>query len=316
MRAYNRIELEKVAKETGFIRDNLEKVIRLSNILEFLVSNDNLKGKVVLKGGTAINLTVFDMPRLSVDIDLDYCTNSDKDTMMADKDVIGQEILRHMQSNGYTLHPSSKNTYALDSMVFSYLNASGNNDNIKIEINYMMRSHILEPLTRKTSIPFIEEVDVYALSPLELFGSKIKALIERAAPRDMYDVNRMIKQKIFKDDQMDMLRKIVVFYLAVGGKNKPEKEYSFERIQNIKFPQIRSTLIPVLKKTEKFDFKEAKANVVSFLSKLLILGDAENNFIDSFNQGEYRPEILFDDSDIIERIKEHPMALWKINEVE
>ena len=316
MRAYNKIELEKVSKETGFIRDNLEKVVRLSHILEFLVSNDSLKRKLVLKGGTAINLTVFDMPRLSVDIDLDYCCNSDKDTMMSDRVVIGQEILGHMQSNGYTLHPSSKNTHALDSWVFSYLNAGGNRDNIKIEINYMMRAHILEPLTRKTSVPFIEEVDVYALSPLELFGSKIKALIERAAPRDMYDVNRMIQNQLFKDDQMDMLRKIVVFYLAVGGKNKPEKEYSFERIQNIKFPQIRSTLIPVLKKTEKFDFEEAKANVVSFLSKLLILGEAENNFIDSFNQGEYRPEILFDDSDIIERIKEHPMALWKINEVE
>ena len=315
MRAYNRIELEKVARETGFIRDNLEKVIRLSNILEFLVSNDNLKGKVVLKGGTAINLTVFDMPRLSVDIDLDYCINSDKDTMMADRAVIGQEILGYMQSNGYTLHPSSKNTHALDSMVFSYLNAGGNNDTIKIDINYMMRTHILEPLTRKTSVPFIEEVDVYALSPLELFGSKIKALIERAAPRDMYDVNRMIKQKIFKDDQMDMLRKIVVFYLAVGGKSKPEKEYSFERIQNIRFPQIRSSLIPVLKKTEKFDFEEAKANVVSFLSKLISLGEAEKNFIDSFNQGEYKPELLFDDGQIIERIKDHPMALWKINEV-
>ena len=315
MRAYNKIELEKVAKETGFIRDNLEKVIRLSNILEFLVSNDRLNGLVVLKGGTAINLTVFDMPRLSVDIDLDYCCNSDKETMMADRVVIGQEILGHMQSNGYALHPSSKNTHALDSWVFSYLSAGGNRDNIKIEINYMMRTHILEPLTRKTYVPFIEEIDVYALSPLELFGSKIKALIERAAPRDMYDVNRMIQNQLFKDDQMDLLRKIVVFYLAVGGKNKPEKEYSFERIQNIKFPQIRSTLIPVLKKTEKFDFEEAKTNVISFLSKLLILGDAENNFIDSFNQGEYKPELLFDNGEIIERIKEHPMALWKMNEI-
>ena len=316
MRAYNKIELEKVARETSFIRDNLEKVIRLSNILEFLVSNDDLKGKVVLKGGTAINLTVFDMPRLSVDIDLDYCCNSDKETMMADRAVIGQEILGHMQSNGYTLHPSSKNTHALDSWVFSYLNAGGNRDNIKIEINYMMRAHILEPLTRKTSVPFIEEVDVYALAPLELFGSKIKALIERAAPRDMYDVNRMIKENIFKEDQMDMLRKIVVFYLAVGGQNKPEKAYSFERIRNIKFPQIRSALIPVLKKTEKFDFEEAKTNVISFLSGFLIPGDAEKDFIESFNQGEYKPEVLFDDHEIVERIKEHPMALWKMNEVE
>ncbi|MBR5014648.1 MAG: nucleotidyl transferase AbiEii/AbiGii toxin family protein [Bacteroidales bacterium] len=245
-----------------------------------------MKGKVVLKGGTAINLTVFDMPRLSVDIDLDYCCNS------------------------------SKNTHALDSWVFSYLNAGGNRENIKIEINYMMRAHILEPLTRKTSVPFIEEVDVYALAPLELFGSKIKVLIERAAPRDMYDVNRMIKENIFKEDQMDMLRKIVVFYLAVGGKNKPEKAYSFERIRNIKFPQIRSALIPVLKKTEKFDFEEAKTNVISFLSELLILGDAEKDFIESFNQGEYKPEVLFDDHEIVERIKEHPMALWKMNEVE
>ena len=179
-----------------------------------------------------------------------------------------------------------------------------------------MRTHILEPLTRKTSVPFIEKVDVYALAPLELFGSKIKALIERAAPRDMYDVNRMIKENIFKEDQMDMLRKIVVFYLAVGGKNKPEKEYSFERIRNIRFPQIRSALIPVLKKTENFDFEEAKTNVISFLSELLILGDAEKDFIESFNQGEYKPEVMFDDHEIVERIKEHPMALWKMNEVE
>ena len=315
MKAYNKIELEKVARETGFLRDNLEKVIRLSNVLEFLVSNDNLKRKLVLKGGTAINLTVFEMPRLSVDIDLDYCCNSDKDTMMADRAVIGQEILGYMQSNGYTLHPSSKNTHALDSMVFSYLNTGGNNDNIKIEINYMMRTHILEPLTRKTSVPFIEDVDVYALAPLELFGSKIKALIERAAPRDMYDVNRMIKQKIVRDDQMDILRKIVLFYLAVGGKNKPEKEYSFEKIQNIRFPQIRSALLPVLKKSETFDFEEAKANVISFLSKLLILEDTEKTFIDSFNLGEYKPEVLFDDPEIINRIKEHPMVLWKINEI-
>ena len=315
MRAYNRIELEKVARETGFIRDNLEKVIRLSNILEFLISNDNLKGKVVLKGGTAINLTVFDMPRLSVDIDLDYCCNSDKERMMTDRAVIGQEILGHMQSNGYTLHPSSKNTHALDSWVFSYLNAGGNRDNIKIEINYMMRVHILEPLTRKTSIPFIEGVDVYTVAPLELFGSKIKALVERAAPRDLYDINRMIKENIFKDDQMDMLRKIVVFYLAVGGKEKPKNGYSFEKIQNIRFPQIRSALIPVLKKSERFDFEEAKANVISFLSKHLIMGDSENDFIDSFNQGKYKPEVLFDDPEIIDRIKEHPMALWKMNEI-
>ena len=112
MRAYNKIELEKVAKETGFIRDNLEKVVRLSNILEFLVSNDSLKRKLVLKGGTAINLTVFDMPRLSVDIDLDYCCNSDKETMMSDRAVIGQGQIWHKASWEFIM-PVTQSTISL-----------------------------------------------------------------------------------------------------------------------------------------------------------------------------------------------------------
>ena len=71
MKVFDKNELEQLAQQTGFIRDNLEKVIRLSGILDFLNTNDLTKDKLVLKGGTAINLTVFSMPRLSVDIDLD-----------------------------------------------------------------------------------------------------------------------------------------------------------------------------------------------------------------------------------------------------
>ena len=72
---YTRQYLAALASKTNFIKDNLEKVLRLSEILRFLNSDPILKGKLALKGGTAINLTSVDLPRLSVDIDLDFAEN-------------------------------------------------------------------------------------------------------------------------------------------------------------------------------------------------------------------------------------------------
>ena len=54
------------------MRDTFEKVLRLKEILKFLNEDKFLREYLLLKGGTAINLTVFNLPRLSVDIDMDY----------------------------------------------------------------------------------------------------------------------------------------------------------------------------------------------------------------------------------------------------
>ena len=56
MSTYNRQQLSILATETGFLRDNLEKVIRLTDILHFIEDQDFLCNHLVLKGGTAINL--------------------------------------------------------------------------------------------------------------------------------------------------------------------------------------------------------------------------------------------------------------------
>lgn len=73
---YDIIYLGKKAEELGFVRDTLEKVTRLADVLEYLNTNPVLKKSLALKGGTAINLTIFNLPRLSVDIDLDYLINN------------------------------------------------------------------------------------------------------------------------------------------------------------------------------------------------------------------------------------------------
>lgn len=311
MSLYSKSDLEKIAKDSGFIRDNLEKVIRLNDILIYFNTNPILAENLVLKGGTAINLTVFDMPRLSVDIDLDLNKECSRDDMHAIRESINKEILDYMFTQGYTLSPNAKNPHSLDSWAFYYQNAANNRDNIKIEINYSMRHHIYPVNITQTKIGFLPSTEIRVIYPIELFGSKIKALIERTAARDLYDVYNMISNSVFTEEDLNMLRKSILFYLAIGGSNPPKLEYNFDTIDKLKFPQIRAHLIPVLRKSEQFDFEKAKKTVKEFLTALVVFTDKEKEFIEEFNNNNYVPELLFEDEEIIKRIKSHPMAIWK-----
>ena len=71
-------EIQEAAAALGFRADSLEKVFRLLSLLETLRSNAFLRPRVALKGGTALNLFLFEVPRLSVDIDLNYVGSGDR----------------------------------------------------------------------------------------------------------------------------------------------------------------------------------------------------------------------------------------------
>ena len=107
MNSYNKSYLDSIAKEKGFVRDNLEKVIRLAEVLRYLNQNPLLHQTLALKGGTAINLMVFQMPRLSVDIDLDFIENCSKEEMINKRQMINQHIQTYMAKMGYVLKTGS-----------------------------------------------------------------------------------------------------------------------------------------------------------------------------------------------------------------
>jgi len=137
--------IENISKETGFIQSTLEKVERLLRILEWMNNDKKLSRLLALKGGTALNTAVFNFPRLSVDIDLDLTQNLSKQDMIKEREYIHNLVVQHLNANNYKINiEKSKNIYALDSIVAEYVNIKGNVDNIKIEINYMNRVHILE----------------------------------------------------------------------------------------------------------------------------------------------------------------------------
>lgn len=97
MTQFDRITLGRQARELGFVRDTFEKVCRLADVLAFLESDALLSKTLALKGGTAINLTIFDLPRLSVDIDLDYSENVPREEMLAQR---GNHHGAHPQIHG------------------------------------------------------------------------------------------------------------------------------------------------------------------------------------------------------------------------
>ena len=91
-----------VHQQTGFDQLYIEKVLRLLGILELFFSTPVLKDKYVLKGGTALNLFYFQLPRLSVDIDLNYL-GLDREIMLADRREHESVLSELLRANGYNL---------------------------------------------------------------------------------------------------------------------------------------------------------------------------------------------------------------------
>ena len=311
MPTYDKAALAGRAKELHVVRDTLEKVCRLRDILRFIDSTDMLRDSLALKGGTAINLLFFNLPRLSVDIDLDFAENLPREAMLEKRARIEALLEKFMLTEGYRRSPKSKTPHSLDSLVFEYVNAGGVKDNIKIEINYSLRAHVL-PLQRirLQSEIFDGDFEVLTVAPVEIYASKTVALLIRAAARDLYDMNYMIRCGLFDEVQLEQYRKTVAFYLAVAAQTPPQK-LDLSAMEAISDHDVQTALKPVVRDLDVFHLDEAKKTVTEFLQNNLRFSENERLFLHEFRNGRYRPELLFTDAGTVERIKTHPMALWK-----
>lgn len=309
--------IEEISNRTGFIKSTLEKVERLLNILEWINNHERLSELLALKGGTAINTAVFNFPRLSVDIDLDLTENLKKDEMLKERENIHNLLVNYLKANTYKINmEKSKNVYALDSIVAEYIDIKGNIDNIKIEINYMNRVHILETKNIKVSTDVFEDkhLSIHCIHPIEIYAAKLCALLSRTTARDLYDVYTLSKYNLFDDDEKSLLKQCFMLeYIAVNDYKLEDMD--IEKIEKLKRQDIKTKLFPTLKdrNPKKSNVDEMKRAVREYLKDILVVDDNIKEFYDKFQKGIYEPELLFDDKEIIERIKEHPMIMWKLN---
>ena len=240
---YIKEALEQYGKETNFITYNIEKVLRLMDVLDFLFKRSIFKDKLILKGGTAINLIYTNMKRLSLDIDLDYHGSLEKEVAFYERTILIEELDKYMLSEQYEISTRSRDSIALLSRKYKYINAYGNVDYIKVDINFMDRISLFEPITSEITF-FGKTIKVKTPKIEELFGMKIAALIQRSKPRDLYD-SAFLLENITYDK--DLLRKAAIFYVSLDGIFEIDNS-TFENVKTIAYRDVMIELFPVLKK--------------------------------------------------------------------
>lgn len=164
------------------------------------------------------------------------------------------------------------------------------------EVNTALADHNIKALT---------------LNPIEIYASKAVALFSRTTPRDLYDVYTMLEKDVLSD--YDMFRKCFIFYNIVGGEQDADT-LNFDKFDKYFYNDIKRYLKPVIKKDDIFDYKHAVEVVKEKMRTLLVPTDNEIDFIHAFRNKDYRPELLFNNNAILERISAHPMAMWRTRE--
>ncbi len=301
-----RKQITTIAERYSFTATNVEKVIRLCGILDDLSTIDSFKGKLALKGGTAINLVLIpDLPRLSVDLDLDLAIDCSKDEMLLLRKQLDESISAYCVEQGYTL--GKRESYSLCSYELLYDTVTGSRDKIKLDINYLARCHVFAP---------IESTINHHLRDVEIFGSKMGAFFERTKPRDLYDLYSLSLSNLLKsDEEKTLLRKCAVFYSTIGNESSDNwLEKDVDNLTQMSFSKIRSQLLPMLRiKAGAYPKAKIELAVSDYVKSVMCLDDMDREFIIRFQLGDYQPELLFRTQ--TEHLEHHPVALATLSKM-
>lgn len=186
--------------------------------------------RFALKGGTALNFFVQEMPRLSVDIDVVFLPHQlPRATALAEISKELAVIQARLQSRGLKAEIASSKTGDETKIL-----ARRDRIEVKVEINYVFRGTLLpvemRPLTKAASDLFTTALAVPTLAVAELYGSKLVAALDRQHPRDLFDVHGMFERFGLRPEFVECF----VGYIA--GHNRPVHEVLGSRNLDLKLP--------------------------------------------------------------------------------
>ena len=304
------------AEATLFQPDVLEKVAQLLGLLEALCGHPFLRGKLALKGGTALNLFVFDVPRLSVDIDLNYVGAETREAMLEERPGI-EEAMRAVFGREDFEVRRVPGEHAGGKWSLRYAAASGQRGGIEVDLNYMYRVP-LWPVAQKDSHPVgnwqargIPVLDIH-----ELAAGKLAALLARRKARDLFD-----SRLVFSLDGLD-LERLRTAFVVYGAMNR--RDWRTVSVEDVAFDEaeLAGQLLPalrtgVVRSVEATPYGQSLVvECCDALSALLPFSDAERTFLDLLlDGGEIDASILTSDSDLQQRIQAQPMLEWKAQNV-
>ena len=180
-----------------------------------------------LKGGTAINLFIRDMPRLSVDLDLvfpDYSLPRDEALTRINEAI--RQAAERLRARDFQTH-----TIAAADAGETKLLVRREGIEVKVEVNFVMRGTVhpvrISGLTPTARDSLLADLEIPVVSLEEVYGSKLVAAMDRQHPRDLFDVMQLFAHEGITAN----IRRAFVVYLA--SHNRPVHEVLFPTLRNI-----------------------------------------------------------------------------------
>jgi predicted nucleotidyltransferase component of viral defense system len=311
-----KISKERLLQEseaTGFRPEIIEKIFHLLHLLESLCSHPFLKGRLVLKGGTALNLFIFDLPRLSVDIDLNYIGSHQLEVMFKERPRIEEAFRAVFSREGFAVRRFPVE-HAGGKWSLRYESSIGKGGDLEIDLNFMFRTP-LWPVAMKDSrtIGSYEIRQIPVLDIHEIAGGKLTALLARHATRDLFDAHRLLIQGGLERERLRLA------FVAYGAMNR--KDWRTVSVNDLKFDpgEIENQLLPLLRREflpnigQPTEWARRLVEECKDLLKVVLpFSESEREFLNRLlDRGEIDPSLLTSDEDLAQRIKNHPSLEWK-----
>ncbi|PZX09472.1 nucleotidyltransferase AbiEii toxin of type IV toxin-antitoxin system, partial [Breznakibacter xylanolyticus] len=232
-----------------------------------------------LKGGTAINLFIRDMPRLSVDIDLTYLPLDTRDEAL--KNI--QEGLNRIKTDiERNLTNVKVHTVPLNGETDVKLNVQSKNAQIKIEVNTITRGNVFPTefmqVVESVQDEFGKFAAINVVSLAELYGGKICAAIDRQHPRDVFDVKLLMENEGVSDEIWDGVK------IGLISHYKPIIELLFPILKDQKSAFDKQFAGMTSVEFTYDDYEKTRATLIDTIQQRLT--DDEKRFLLSFEMGE------------------------------
>ena len=258
-----------------------QKAALLIRVLPFVAE----EACFALKGGTAINLFVRDMPRLSVDIDLTYLPVEDRPTSLANIDAamrrIGDRIIKGIPGAKVT----SVRLKEAEVIAKHFVEVDG--VSIKIEVTPVLRGCVYDPEKRSVSETVEAEfgfAEIQVVSFADLYAGKLVAALDRQHPRDLFDVRDLLANEGIDE----ALRRAFIVYIL--SHNRPMAEVLAPTRQDIRQEFERGfegmTDTPVTLE----DLLQAREGLIAELVGKM--PDEHRRFLASFKRGKPQWDLL------------------------
>ncbi len=307
---YSREYLERLSGQTGYRPDTLEKVLRLERLLDQINRHPFLGSRLVLKGGTALNLFFYGRaPRLAVDLDFNYIVALDREEMLKEKDVIERAVEQIAVGEQYRIQRGAEE-HAGRKFYFGYWNGFGTQDRIELDLNYMFRVSLVPVDVRDGWTPDADSPCRARVAGFEeVMAGKLVAFMDRVAPKDLYDVASFASHPPAHDPEM--LR--CLFVALSGILPRALTAYGPKHLDAFTQKDLEIELAPFLREDERPELEPLKSKVRPILSKFCALSGDEREYVERLQWGDFLPErAVAHHPDLLAHLREHPALLWKV----